>query len=69
MLILLLGKLFNGQSVTIPAEYVDFPNQTRIVDLAMAASYTLALAENGDVYYWGKYQVGTHDNEYACCGG
>ena len=41
----------------MPAEYVQFPNDVKIVDLAMAVSCTLAVAENGDVYYWGKYQV------------
>lgn len=50
-----IGKLHNG--VNTAAELVDFPNQTKIVDLAAAASYTLALAENGDVYYWGKCKV------------
>ena len=55
LLFVCLGKSFNGQS--IPAEFLEFPNQAKIVDLSLAASYTLALAENGDVYYWGKYQV------------
>lgn len=50
-----IGKLHNG--VNTAAELVDFPNQTKIVDLAAAASYTLALAKNGDVYYWGKCKV------------
>lgn len=54
-----IGKLVNGQSANVAAEGVEFPNQAKIVDLAMAAGYTLALAENGDVYYWGKYQVQT----------
>lgn len=39
------------------AEYVEFPNQAKVVDLATAVSCTLALSDNGDVYYWGKYQV------------
>ena len=44
------------------AEFVDFPNQAKIVDVAIAASYTLAVAENGDVYFWGK------DLVCMCCG-
>jgi alpha-tubulin suppressor-like RCC1 family protein len=49
------GKLCSGEAVA--AEYVDFPGQVKIVDLAMAASYTLALTQDGDVYFWGKHQV------------
>lgn len=55
--VLTVGKLYNGQSGTVAAEFVDFPDQAKIVDLAIASSYTLALAQNGDVYFWGKHQV------------
>lgn len=54
VIIVTTGKVFNGQGASIPAELVPLP---KVVDLATAASYHLALTENGDVFYWGKYQV------------
>ena len=54
MLLAVSGKVL---STSIPAELVPFPDQAKVVDLATAASYHLALTENGDVFYWGKYQV------------
>ena len=51
------GKLYDGLSQGVSAEFMEFPNEAKIIDLATAASYTLALTENGDVYYWGRNQV------------
>lgn len=58
--------MYNGQGVSLAAEYVQFPHQEKIVDLAMAASCTLALTEDGDVYYWGKYQVWHIYSPHVC---
>lgn len=60
-----VGKVYNGQGVSLAAEYVQFPDRTKIVDLAMAASCTLAVSESGNIYYWGKYQV--QPNTYHVC--
>ena len=55
------------QGEVLEAEYVQFPGDVKIVDLTMAAFCTLAVAENGDVYYWGKYQVRQNKLSYNAC--
>ena len=41
----------------LEAEFVSFPNNEKVVDLASAAQFMVALTESGNVYYWGKMQV------------
>ena len=41
----------------IEAEFVNFPNNEKVIDLACAAQFMVALTEPGNVYYWGKMQV------------
>ena len=36
---------------------MNFPNNEKVIDLACAAQFMVALTEPGNVYYWGKMQV------------
>ncbi len=53
-----VGKVLgNGQGGSVPAEFVEFPERVKIVDVVIATGYTLVLADNGEVYSWGKFPV------------
>ena len=45
------GKLSNSPT---EATVVAFPSQEKIMDVAMADQYVLALSEGGNVFSWGK---------------
>ena len=51
------GKLYDSQGQGIEAEFVNFLNNEKVIDLACAAQFMVALTELGNVYYWGKMQV------------
>ena len=51
------GKLYDSLGQGIEAEFISFPNDEKIVDLACAAQFMVALSDSGNVYYWGKMQV------------
>ena len=51
------GKLYDSQGQGADAEFVNFPNSEKVIDLACAAQFMVALTEPGNVYYWGKMQV------------
>ena len=51
-----VGTVTEGGSA-VEANFVEFPNSEKIVDLAMAATYVMAVSENGNIYYWGKNSV------------
>ena len=50
------GTVTEGGSA-VEANFVEFPNSEKIADLAMAATYVVAVSENGNIYYWGKNSV------------
>ena len=47
----------------IEAEFVSFPNSEKIIDLACAAHFMVALGESGNVFYWGRMQVCMHETD------
>lgn len=55
--------LFSGSLVetgggnAMEANIMEFPDNEKIIDLATAAQYMMALSENGNVYCWGKTTV------------
>ena len=51
------GKLCDAGGQSTEAEFLVFPDNEKIVDLACAAHFIVALGEAGNVYYWGKMQV------------
>lgn len=57
MCVVCAGKLYDSMGQGIEAEFVNFPNNEKVIDLACAAQFMVALTESGNVYYWGKMQV------------
>lgn len=55
--LLCTGKLCDGLSQGVSADYVQFPDHAKVMDLSTAGHYMLALTVTGEVYYWGKNQV------------
>ena len=51
------GKLYDSLGQGVDAQFIQFPDDEKIIDIATAAQYMVALSENGNVYYWGKNQV------------
>ncbi|XP_064390094.1 probable E3 ubiquitin-protein ligase HERC1 isoform X2 [Halichondria panicea] len=43
-----------GGGNAMEANIMEFPDNEKIIDLATAAQYMMALSENGNVYCWGK---------------